>query len=121
MSGLCAPLALNEPEASCAGIFVEHLHRFERVLLQVLSEQLYLRDDVRGCGNNMTAAILRLDDIENFAGLAHNSSAPGSGFRISADSVIILTGSTPVSAMRPANTETIVRAPGSTAVATSPT
>ena len=44
-------------------------------------------------------------------GLAQSSSAFGSGFRIAAtDSVISGTGSTPVSAMRPANTETMVRA-----------
>jgi hypothetical protein len=33
------PPASNELETGCAGIFIEHLYSFERVLLQIFAEQ----------------------------------------------------------------------------------
>src|SRR5665213_587112 len=57
----------DELVAGAAGVIVEHLDRFERVLAQVLAGQRQLGNDVRCRGDDVATARIRLRDVEYLA------------------------------------------------------
>ena len=111
----------DELVAGGTGVIVKHLDGLERVLVQILAGQRQLGDDIRCRGDDVAAAGVSLRDVEHLARIAHSNSAFGRCDNRRSASVITGTGSIPVSAMRPANTETMVRDDGLTAFATTST
>ena len=88
-------------------VLVEHLHGGERHIFEVTARAAELLEQVMSHGDDVAADGVGLADIEDLAGLAQSSSSAGKGFKISSACRMSGTGSRPVSAILPANTETM--------------
>jgi hypothetical protein len=86
--------------------FIEHFHGVEGVVAEILADQSQLLQDVVGHGDDMAADRICLENIEQLTRLAQISSVLGAAARRRTASAISGTGSTPLSATRPANTDT---------------
>ena len=97
----------SEREARRLGVVEEHLDGVERELVEVLADQRQLLQQVVGHGDHMAADRVGLEEVEQLprAGPDQLRDAAG-GAATSQRSSMIGSGSRPVSAMRPANTET---------------
>ena len=105
-AALRAGTAIVKPAAAASRWNI--LHRLERILVEILADQRQLGEHVVGDGDDVAADLVGLEDVEQLA----RAGPEQLGLRAVAqdarsDSRISGTGSRPVSAMRPAKTETI--------------
>src|SRR6516164_1787900 len=99
------------------GVAIERLHRFARTFRQILADEIELAQELVRHRDDVAAALLGMEDVQELA------SAGPKQFRLGArggnlHARICGIGSTPVSAMRPAKTETIAAVAGWSASAT---
>jgi hypothetical protein len=111
-----------EHEPCSTRVFVEHLYCLQGILVEALPHKSKLLEDVVRDGDDVAADGVGLEDVEQLA----RARPDELGVRLiakDADSFALIrgTGSRPVSAMRPAKTETLEGAPPFTAFITSRT
>src|SRR5262249_47265494 len=88
------------------GVAIERLHRFARIFRQILADEIELAQELVRHRDDVAAALLGMEDVQELA------SAGPKQLRLGARGGNLLAricgiGSTLVSAMRPAKTETI--------------
>ena len=85
---------------------IEHFDRIQRIRVEIVADERELLQHVRRCGDDVAAGEVRFENVVELARAGPDQLGAGAIFRSSTAAVIIGSVGRPVSAMRPAKTET---------------
>ena len=108
------------PDLICRGrcVAIKQLHCFPRVFEEVLADKVELGQELVGDGDDIATALFRVEDVQQLARARPQELRLGALRHSFLAAAIWGIGSTPLSAIRPAKTETIAGVAGSSALAT---